>query len=76
MFTIQIPKQSYFIRGMHNKAMTRGNLVASGDSTLRQGTFIFDAVKAWNLAPKSITQSKSLYSAKETIKNFTANLPV
>ena len=39
-------------------------------------SFVFDAAKLWNSAPKTITEAKTLCSAKNEIKRFCRTLPV
>ena len=39
-------------------------------------TFVNDTAKLWNIAPESIKQSESVYSAKKNIKIYTSSLPI
>ena len=56
---------------------TLANMVPeTARSNLSQATFNNDAKKIWNMAPSSIKECTSLYSAKNAIKNFVATLPI
>ena len=56
---------------------TLANMVPeTARSILSQATFNNDAKKIWNMAPSSIKECTSLYSAKNAIKNFVATLPI
>ena len=48
----------------------------TASSSVTQNTFINDCKKMWNLANEDIKNSKSLFTAKKTIKKFVNNLPV
>jgi hypothetical protein len=58
------------------RAATKGQLVDIGRTQLTQTTCISDAIKMWNTAPCTITESKSLYQAKREIKKFVKSLPI
>ena len=58
------------------RAATKGQLVDIGRTQLTQTTCISDAIKMWNAAPCTITESKSLYQAKREIKKFVKSLPI
>ena len=58
------------------RAVSSGNLVEKGVSITSKNTFYNDAIKAWNLAPVSIKQCKTLWSAKNEIKKFVKTLPI
>ena len=58
------------------RAVTSGNLVEDGTTSLAQNTFYNDATKAWNLAPLDVKTCKTIWSAKKDIKKFMKTLPV
>ena len=39
-------------------------------------TFLNDAARIWNLTPRSLRESTSIYSAKKYIKQFASALPI
>ena len=52
------------------RAVTSGNLMEDGATTLAQNTFYNDATKAWNLAPMDVKTCKNIWSApKRRSKN-------
>ena len=60
------------------KTRSGGNerLVEHGKSNLSSKTFINDAIKIWNRAPKELKECTTLNSAKKAIKLFSKSLPV
>ena len=59
-----------------SRSITNGKLIESGISKKATSTFINDSTRAWNKAPTTIKQCKTLYSAKKQIKSFVKTLPV
>ena len=57
-----------------SRSITNGKLI-EGFSNLATNTFLNDATRAWNKAPKSIKDSCSIHSAKKEIKKFVMSLP-
>ena len=47
-----------------------------GKTALVQKTCVSDLIHIWNRAPKSVTDSKTLYQAKRVIKSFVTSLPI
>ena len=73
-----VSKAAYMkeIERISTRAVSSGNLVEKGVSITSKNTFYNDAIKAWNLAPVSIKQCKTLWSAKNEIKKFVKTLPI
>ena len=57
-------------------AITSGKLVEVSQTCVTINTFHNDAIKAWNLAPDTIKNSNTIWSAKKQIKIFVKTLPV
>ena len=58
------------------RAVTSGQLIEEGVTTLAQNTFLNDATNAWNLVPETIKSCKTMWSAKKAIKQFVKTLPL
>ena len=58
------------------RACANGFLREKGRSVLTQETFINDATKAWNRAPKTVHDSVNYNAAKKNIKIFAKSLPI
>ena len=39
-------------------------------------TFINDAIKIWNRAPKELKECSTIYTAKKAIKQFSKTVPI
>ena len=48
------------------RSVTNEKIENTGFSTISKNTFIEDAKKVWNMAPTSIKDAKSLYTAKKS----------
>ena len=58
------------------RAAARGRPCEIGRSNLTQNTCVSDAIRIWNLAPTSFTDSTTLYKAKKESKKFVKSLPI
>ena len=52
------------------------NLMLTRHSLSEDATFINDAARLWNLAPRAIKECKSLFTVKKEIKKFVLTLPL
>ena len=52
------------------------HLVQHGMNELSSRTFINDATRVWNQAPKVVKMAETIYSAKKEIKKFVKTLPI
>ena len=60
---------------MEFRSMSDGKLFEKIGSDSIKSTFLNDGLKAWNLAPASITDCKTFILAKTQIKKFANTLP-
>ena len=58
-----------------SRSISGGKLMEEGFSEKSTCTFINDATRAWNKAPTTIKNCKSLFSAKKAIKSYVMTLP-
>ena len=58
------------------RAAKNGRPISIGRTIATQNTSTSDAIRIWNLAPDSLTNSKTVYIAKDQIKNFIKSLPI
>ena len=68
---IPAAKETMITRSANNQT-----LLEIRHSKLEDSTFMNDAAKLWNLAPQSIKDCKSVFSAKKEIKKFITSLPL
>ena len=57
-----------------SRSISNGHLIHKGYTNWTHSTFLNDSKQVWNLAPQSIRESESLYSAKSEIKKFVYTL--
>ena len=69
-YPLSIEQQSQNHEGVITRADTQERPFDIGRDTLTKRTCISDAIRLWNLAPEKITQSTSVYQAKQEIKKF------
>ena len=58
------------------RAVTSGRLKEVGLTVCAKNTFFNDGVKAWNKAPDSIKNCKTIWAAKKAIKSYVKSLPM
>ena len=58
------------------RAITRGDVIQTASSNLSQATFLNDAFKIWNKAPRQLKTCKLLFSVKKEIRNYVKTLPL
>ena len=58
------------------KTLNKPDLIISGLSHIQSHSFINDAAKVWNEAPRQIKDSLTLSTAKEHIKLYVQTLPI
>ena len=71
-----IKKKEFQNEGRSSRSITNGKIIEEGTSEKSTSTFINDATRAWNNAPRNIKDCKSIHSAKKAIKQFVKTLPV
>ncbi len=62
--------------GTSTRGATNGKAVETGKTQKSRATFIGDATRLWNKAPKSILRAETLMKAKREIKKYCKTLPV
>ena len=67
-YPLKIEQQAVNQDGVSTRADTRGRPMQIGKSNVVQRSCVSDAIRVWNLAPMSVTNSTSLYQAKNEIK--------
>ena len=75
-YPLLIKQQEPHAGGVVTRASDLGRPIEIGKSTLTKNTCVSDAVRIWNLAPREVTDSTSLYMAKKAIKIYTRTLPI
>ena len=75
-YPLQVRQQNVPAMGAVTRASQRGRPVEIGKTNLTKCTSISDAVRIWNQAPDVITEAKTLYGAKKSIKIFAKSLPI
>ena len=58
------------------RASTQRKLIELGRSTTAKGSSTGDAIRIWNMAPKDIKDSRTVYHVKERFKAYAKTLPV
>ena len=58
------------------KSLNKPDLIISGLSNIQSHSFINDAARVWNEAPRQIKDSMTLSSAKKHIKSYVQTLPI
>ena len=67
-------QNSHILMAGFYRQWTHENIIGKGQKL--QSTFYSDAAGMWNMAPDSVKNSKTLYSAKREIKKFILTLPI
>ena len=62
--------------GTSTRGATNGKAVETGKTQKSRATFIGDATRLWNKAPKSILRAETMMKAKREIKKYCKTLPV
>ena len=75
-YPLQIKRQELNPDGITTRADVEGRPIEIGKSTLTQKTAVSDAMHLWNRAPKSVTESNSIFRAKQEIKTYAKGLPI
>ena len=75
-YPLEIKKQTPSDSGVTTRAATKGKLIEVGRSITTKNTSISDAIRVWNLAPESVTESTSLCQVKNAIKAYVNLLPI
>ena len=73
-YPLKIKQQTVQEAGKTTRASTKGRPINIGKSTTVQNTSTSDAIRMWNLAPDTVTESKTAYQAKAQIKTYVKNL--
>ena len=75
-YPLTIRKQEVTTNGTTTRGDSVGRPIEIGKTNLTQKTCVSDSIHLWNKAPKSITDSESLYQAKKEIRIFLSSLPI
>ena len=75
-YPLKIKQQTSNVSTMTTRASTKGRPIEIGRSNVLQSTSTSDTIRVWNLAPVSITESKSLYQVKNAIKEYIKTIPI
>ena len=75
-YPLKINQQAVPEIGTTTRASHKGRPIEKGTSNLAKKASTNDAIRIWNQSPVSITESKSLYQAKNAIKAYVRTLPV
>ena len=74
-YPIKVKNVTSCIGSANTRSGGNDRLVEIGNSNLSAKTFINDATKIWNRAPKELKECPTLYAAKKAIKQFSKTLP-
>ena len=69
-YPLNLTQQSIPSSGVSTRAALKGKPVEIGNSNLTMNTSTSDAIRIWNKAPESITEAKSLFQARNAIKEM------
>ena len=75
-YPLKIKQQSVAETGISTRASHMGKPINIGKSTITKNSSISDSIRIWNLSPSSITESKTIYQAKNAIKTYVRSLPL
>ena len=75
-YPLKIKLQTANESGVTTRASEKGRPINIGKTTTTQNTSTSDAIRIWNLAPDTVTDSKTVYQAKNQIKSFVKTLPI
>ena len=75
-YPLTIKRQEVTTNGTTTRGGSVGRPIEIGKTNLTHKTCVSDSIHLWNKAPKSITESASLYQAKKEIITFSMSLPI
>jgi hypothetical protein len=75
-YPIKVHAQQTAENGRETRGNRIGKLIETGMSRITKASFVGDATRIWNKAPKSITEAKTVYMAKKAIKSYCRTLPI
>ena len=75
-YPLKFAQQSVPDVGIATRAALNRKPIEIGKSTATRNSCVSDSIRIWNLAPKSITESKTAYCAKKAIKDYAKSLPI
>ena len=75
-YPLKVRKQEIEENKCTTRASAQGKLIEIGRSTTTKNSSTSDAIRIWNMAPKDIKDSLTVYQAKERIKAYAKTLPV
>ena len=75
-YPLKIHQQSAPPSGMATRATLKGIPIEIFKSNTTKNTSTSDAIRIWNLAPENVTEAKTLYQVKKTIKEYVKRLPL
>ena len=75
-YPLKIKQQTVQEVGATTRASRKGRPINIGLSKSVRNTSTSDAVRIWNLAPDTVTESKTIYQVKSQIKSYVKTLPI
>ena len=76
-YPLEIRQQAIPTTGMTTRASGKGRPIEIGKSNITQeGTSTSDAIRISNLSPENVTNAKTLYQAKNSIRSYVKSLPI
>ena len=75
-YPLKVNQQTKSKCGATTRASEKGRPINIGKTNTTQNTSTSDAIRIWNLAPAALTESKTIYQAKNQIKCFVKTLPI
>ena len=75
-YPLKIEKQTIKENKCTTRVSAQGKLIEIGRSTTTKNSSTSNAIRIWNMAPKDIKDSLTVYQAKERIKGYAKTLPV
>ena len=75
-YPLKIQKQCLNNQRVNTRADNKERPIEIGKTLLTQKSCVSDAIRLWNTAPESVTNSISLPQAKKAIKTYVKCLPI
>ena len=74
-YPLKINRQEIHTTGINTRADKVNRPIEVGKTNLCQKTCVSDAIRLWNKAPRSVTESASLHQVKNQIRMYVKSLP-
>ena len=69
-------RQATTMEGRETRGNAKGKWIEPGKSEIVQSSFMGDAIRLWNRAPRNIENAKTMCGAKKEIKKYCLTLPI